>query len=122
MTRWQRLLEPRSIRDSTASLATLAHMDTSTTLPSPVTTRLGRIAAGAVLLALALVLVAGMVATPSAQAAEQRDRIQLVERPRDALALVLYGSLGLIAVGGVATLRRQLKGEREQTDGEFRWR
>jgi len=25
-------------------------------------------------------------------------------------------------VVGIATLRRQLKGERPQTDGEFRWR
>jgi len=97
-------------------------MDTTSALLTPVTARIRRIAAAAILLALALVLVIGLASAPSAQAAEQRERIQLVERPRDALALVLYGTLGLITVAGVATLRRQLKGEREQTDGEFRWR
>jgi NhaP-type Na+/H+ or K+/H+ antiporter len=97
-------------------------MDTTSALLTPVTARIRRIAAAAILLALALVLVTGLASAPSAQAAEQRERIQLVERPRDALALVLYGTLGLITVAGVATLRRQLKGEREQTDGEFRWR
>jgi len=115
-------LETRSIRDGTALLATLPHMDTTAALLTPLTARIRRIAAGAVLLALALALVVGASAAPSAHAAEQRERIQLVERPRDALALVLYGSLGLITLAGVATLRRQLKGEREQTDGEFRWR
>jgi hypothetical protein len=35
---------------------------------------------------------------------------------------VLYGFMALIVVAGGATLRRQLKGERPQTDGEFRWR
>jgi NhaP-type Na+/H+ or K+/H+ antiporter len=97
-------------------------MDTTSALITPVTARHRRIAAAALLVALALVLVTGLVSAPSAQAAEQRERIQLVERPRDALALVLYGTLGLITLAGVATLRRQLKGEREQTDGEFRWR
>jgi NhaP-type Na+/H+ or K+/H+ antiporter len=88
---------------------------------TPSTGRIRSLAAAAVLLALALTLVVGLAA-PTAQAAEQRERIQLVERPRDVLALVLYGSLGLITVAGIATLRRQLSGEREQTDGEFRWR
>jgi hypothetical protein len=85
-------------------------------------TRLRRLAAAAVLVTLTLTLVAGLISAPSAGAAEQRERIQLVERPRDVLALILYGTLGLITVGGIATMRRQLKGEREQSDGEFRWR
>jgi len=97
-------------------------MDTSSALLAPATVRIRRIAAAAVLVALALTLMVGMTAAPSANAAEQRERIQLVERPRDAFALVMYGSLGLITVAGLATLRRQLKGEREQSDGEFRWR
>jgi NhaP-type Na+/H+ or K+/H+ antiporter len=97
-------------------------MDISSAPVSPATARIRRLASGAALLALALALVVGLAAAPAAHAAEQRERIQLIERPRDALALVLYGSLGLITVAGAATLRRQLKGEREQTDGEFRWR
>lgn len=83
---------------------------------------LRRLAGTAVLVALLVSVMAGLVGVPAAEAAEQRDRIQLVERPRDVFALALYGSLGLITLAGLATMRRQLKGEREQTDGEFRWR
>jgi hypothetical protein len=89
--------------------------------PAPAAGRSRRFAAATAVAALALVLLVS-IAAPAALAAEQRDRIQLIERPRDAFALVLYGTLGLITVAGLATLRRQLKGEREQTDGEFRWR
>jgi NhaP-type Na+/H+ or K+/H+ antiporter len=76
----------------------------------------------AVVAALLVTLLAGVTMAPAADAAEQRERIQLVERPRDAFALAMYGTLGLITLAGLATLRRQLKGEREQSDGEFRWR
>jgi hypothetical protein len=30
--------------------------------------------------------------------------------------------MGLGVVAGIATMRRQLKGDRPQSDGEFRWR
>jgi hypothetical protein len=30
--------------------------------------------------------------------------------------------MALSLLAGIATMRRQLKGERPQTDGEFRWR
>ncbi|MEX2550129.1 MAG: hypothetical protein WD638_07870 [Nitriliruptoraceae bacterium] len=54
--------------------------------------------------------------------AEEDGRIQLAETPRDRLALVLLAALlvggGLAAANG----RRQLKGERPQASGEFRWR
>ena len=55
-------------------------------------------------------------------AAEQRERRPLAPTPRAQLGLVLYGLMGLVVVGGGVTLRRQLRGERPQTDGEFRWR
>ncbi|MEY3072694.1 MAG: hypothetical protein RLZZ353_890 [Actinomycetota bacterium] len=55
-------------------------------------------------------------------AAEEHSRRPLAESPRDQLALVLYGLLGLATVVGFGTLRRQLRGERDQADGGFRWR
>jgi hypothetical protein len=57
-----------------------------------------------------------------APAADEGGRIVLVEGPRDAVALVLFGAL--LAAGGLgfANARRQLKGERPQATGEFRWR
>jgi hypothetical protein len=55
-------------------------------------------------------------------AAEERERRPIAPTQRDQLGLVLYGFMALIVVGGAATLRRQLKGERPQSDGEFRWR
>ena len=55
-------------------------------------------------------------------AAEERERRPIAPTQRDQLGLVLYGLMGLATIAGIATLRRQLKGERPQTDGEFRWR
>ncbi|GEM_PF-1824088 len=49
-------------------------------------------------------------------------RIGLVDTPRDRFGLLM---LVVLLVGGGAALinaRRQLKGEREQATGEFRWR
>ena len=58
--------------------------------------------------------------TPAAE--EDDGRIDLVEGPRDYLALVLLGAL--LGGGGLAlrNARRQLSGERPQASGEFRWR
>jgi len=60
--------------------------------------------------------------TATVLAAEERERRPIAPTQRDQLGLVLYGFMALIVVGGAATLRRQLKGERPQSDGEFRWR
>lgn len=83
-----------------------------------------RLAAGAmaaVLLAAPGVAVASP-GTTAVLAAEEHTRRPLADSPRDQLALVLYGLLGLATVAGFGTLRRQLRGEREQADGDFRWR
>jgi len=64
----------------------------------------------------------GDVVTSTVLAAEERERRPIAPTQRDQLGLVLYGFMALIVVGGAATLRRQLKGERPQSDGEFRWR
>lgn len=55
-------------------------------------------------------------------AAEERERRPIAPTQRDQLGLLLYGVMAVVAVAGIATLRRQLRGDREQTDGEFRWR
>lgn len=49
-------------------------------------------------------------------------RIALADTPRDRLGLLLLGAL--FGGGGLAFVnaRRQLKGERDQATGEFRWR
>jgi hypothetical protein len=59
---------------------------------------------------------------PAPTAEDEGGRIVLVEEPRDILALLLLG--GLLTAGGIglANARRQLKGDRPQATGEFRWR
>lgn len=60
----------------------------------------------------ALVMVAG----------GEHERRPIAPTQRDQLGLLLYGLMALAALAGGATLRRQLRGERPQSDGEFRWR
>ena len=50
------------------------------------------------------------------------ERIPIAETPRDRLGLLLLGAF--VVAGGLAfaNARRQLKGERPQASGEFRWR
>jgi hypothetical protein len=82
-----------------------------------------RAAAGVVTVALlAAPTVAAATPEVAVLAAEEHTRRPLAESPRDQLALVLYGLLGLATVVGFGTLRRQLRGDHEQSDGEFRWR
>lgn len=107
--------------------ATLRGMDLTCTrrLPARAARRL-LLALGAVLLALALLgAPASAVEDPTEPATEQVDeggRPQVAATPRQQLGLLLYGALALFLVGGVRTLNRQLKGERPQASGEFRWR
>ncbi len=55
-------------------------------------------------------------------AGAEHERRPIAPTQRDQLGLVLYGLMGLAVVAGGLTLRRQLRGERPQSDGEFRWR
>jgi hypothetical protein len=98
--------------------------------PTPARRLIGLVLA----IALAALLLAGPAATSSLAeteaaderslvlAAAERDRRPIATTPRSQLGLVLYGLMGLGVVAGIATMRRQLKGERPQSDGEFRWR
>lgn len=49
-------------------------------------------------------------------------KIELPDRQHDIVGLVLLGLLGLGALFALDNARRQLKGERKQASGEFRWR
>ncbi len=46
----------------------------------------------------------------------------LAETPRDRVGLILLGFLAAVGLLGFINARRQLKGERPQATGEFRWR
>jgi len=102
-----------------------------TTLPTPI--RAAALVIGALALALALALAPASIALGDVGqsdeagdtlvlAAEERDRRPIAPTQRDQLGLLLYTLMALSVVAGIATMRRQLKGERPQTDGEFRWR
>jgi hypothetical protein len=56
------------------------------------------------------------------QTSEEGGRPQVAATPRDQLGLLLYAALAVFLIGGVRTVGRQLKGERPQASGEFRWR
>lgn len=53
---------------------------------------------------------------------EEGGRRPIAETPRDVLALVVLASLLGAAAIGLANARRQLRGERPEADGRFRWR
>ena len=57
-----------------------------------------------------------------APAEEDDGRIDLVEGPRDYLALVLLGALLAGGAFALRNARRQLSGDRTQASGGFRWR
>ncbi len=52
----------------------------------------------------------------------EHERRPIAPTQRDQLGLLLYGLMALAVLAGGATLRRQLRGDRPQSDGEFRWR
>ncbi|MFA9444684.1 hypothetical protein [Egicoccus sp. AB-alg6-2] len=86
----------------------------------------------------ALILVAGPVAAAEDPAAPEAgegseevvgdhgegtsDRYQIAETPRQQVGLLLLGALGVGTWLAAGNARRQLKGERPQATGEFRWR
>jgi hypothetical protein len=59
---------------------------------------------------------------PAPAADDEDHRIGLVDTPRDRFGLLLLGVLLFAGALALINARRQLKGEREQATGEFRWR
>ena len=72
--------------------------------------------------AAALTLSVGPVFAAEETESGEDHRTQLAETPRDRLGLLLLGSLVVGGGLGLANSRRQLKGDRPQASGEFRWR
>jgi hypothetical protein len=55
-------------------------------------------------------------------AEEESGRIPIAETPRDRIGLILLGALALGGGAAAVNANRQLKGERPQASGDFRWR
>jgi hypothetical protein len=53
---------------------------------------------------------------------DEDGKIALAETPRDRIGLILLGALLAGGWFAATNARRQLKGERPQASGEFRWR
>lgn len=70
----------------------------------------------------AMVAVMALTVGPVYAAAAEHERTPLVENQRDALGLVLIASLVVMGGAAFANSRRQMKGERPQASGKFRWR
>jgi hypothetical protein len=71
---------------------------------------------------LVLAVAVGPVAATEAGGEEGPQKIELPERQHDFVGLFILGALGLGAVLALDNARRQLKGERKQASGDFRWR
>lgn len=74
------------------------------------------------LLVTTLVAVMALAVGPVFAAATDHERTPLVENQRDALGLVLLTFFVVAGGAAYANSRRQMKGERPQASGEFRWR
>jgi p-aminobenzoyl-glutamate transporter AbgT len=74
------------------------------------------------LLVVAMVAVMALAVGPVYAAATDHERTPLVENQRDALGLVLLTFFVVAGGAAYANSRRQMKGERPQASGEFRWR
>jgi hypothetical protein len=57
-----------------------------------------------------------------ALATEGAEKIQLPSTPRDRAGIFVLGGLAIFAIAGLINARKQLRGERRQADGQFRWR
>jgi hypothetical protein len=104
-------------------------METTTRSPFPLPARALGLVLAALSLALAAILALGAPAAaaqvddaPLVLAAEERERRPIAPTQRDQFGLLMYALMAVSVIAGIATMRRQLKGERPQTDGEFRWR
>ena len=73
----------------------------------------------ALLATVALSLV--LTAVP-ALATEAVEKITISENPHDRVGLIILGACGLFVLLALVNARKQLRGERSQADGEFRWR
>jgi hypothetical protein len=76
------------------------------------------------LLVLTATILLSMLLTVGPAAATEGEHIKtsLPQTQHDLVGLVILAFTALAALGGLANARRQMKGERDQASGEFRWR
>lgn len=53
---------------------------------------------------------------------EEGGKIQLATNQHEFVGLILLGALGIGGLAALVNARKQLRGERDQASGEFRWR
>jgi hypothetical protein len=68
--------------------------------------------------ALSLVL----TALPALATEGAPEKITLPETEHDRVGLIILGACAVFVLFALVNARKQLKGERQQADGEFRWR
>lgn len=85
--------------------------------------RIPRTLARAVVLS-ATVLLSVLLAAPAwaAEGGGESEKIQLPSTPRDRVGMILIGAMLLAAALALWNARKQLRGDRKQASGEFRWR
>ncbi|MBW3659536.1 MAG: hypothetical protein KY457_12920 [Actinobacteria bacterium] len=73
---------------------------------------------------LAMVLAGGpALATESGGGGEgEGGKIELATNQHELVGLILLGALGIGGLAALVNARKQLRGERKQATGEFRWR
>ncbi len=59
---------------------------------------------------------------PATATEGNHEKVSLPETQHDLVGLFLLALVGLFTLAGFVNARRQLKGERDQASGEFRWR
>lgn len=71
---------------------------------------------------LGTVVVGLLLAVPAWAAETGDDKIQLPSTPRDRVGFFLIAFMVLAGLLGLWNARKQLRGDRKQASGEFRWR
>lgn len=81
-----------------------------------------RVLVGLLATVAALTLLAGPALATEGGGHGEREKITMPESERDRVGLILLGLTGLGALLALENARRQLKGERDQATGKWRWR
>lgn len=71
---------------------------------------------------LGTILVGLFLAVPAWAAEGGGEKIQLPSTPRDRVGVFLIGFMVIAGLLGLWNARKQLRGDRKQASGEFRWR
>lgn len=75
-----------------------------------------------VVLATTVLLSLALAVGPAMATEGEHVKTPLPESQHDLVGLVILALTGLATLAAIANARRQLKGERDQASGDFRWR